>query len=104
MKALIIIAFGQKNHEVRHADVIEHNGRFWLVPEWLDDKAKGISKPVRMVQINPLRHSRCARTPEFVIEDPIPAEVLFEPRKPNSGYITLDDPPVNVPLGPKPVN
>ena len=64
-------------HDIRMCDVIEHAGQFWLVPEWLDSQDGKWTKPARIVSLATLPHQRSKSYPEFVVNDAIPASVLF---------------------------
>jgi hypothetical protein len=58
-------------------DVIEHDGGFWLVPEWLDMPAQGVTMPRRIIPLARVSHQRNdGIDPEFVVNDPIPKSVF----------------------------
>jgi len=38
-------------------DVIQHEGSFWLVPEWRDSHAERVSMPVRMILLDLIQHT-----------------------------------------------
>jgi hypothetical protein len=49
LKAVVIL--GGDTHEIHKADVIEHAGQFWIVPEWLDNIALGVTMPRRIISL-----------------------------------------------------
>jgi hypothetical protein len=60
-------------------DVIEHEGEFWLVPGWLDNKVEGWSKPVRIIRLNSVPHQKTlgGKYSDFLVaSNAIPKAVL----------------------------
>jgi hypothetical protein len=57
-------------------DTIEHEGMLWLVPEWIDTPRKGWSRPARIVRLSLLPHSRGPAPFDYVLQNPIPKDVL----------------------------
>jgi hypothetical protein len=56
-------------------DTIEHEGKLWLVPEWIDGHpSKGFSTPARAIRIDSLPRSGTLDRP--VLYDPIPQDVF----------------------------
>jgi hypothetical protein len=47
---------GCDNGTVYHVDTIEHQGKLWLVPEWLASPDAGWTKPARIVRLDTLHH------------------------------------------------
>jgi len=88
-------------HEIHVTDVVEYEGRFWLVPEWLDNHAEKISMPVRIVAFDRVPHLRTkGGTPEFVVEFPI-SKSVFEGRPSSEEakkYDIVERPPIVIPL------
>lgn len=58
-------------------DTIEYEGKFWLVPQWLDDKIQILSRPARLIRLDSLPHVKGGPPPhDFVLTDYIPKSVL----------------------------
>lgn len=59
------------------ADTIEHEGAFWLVPEWLEHLAEGTIQPARMIRVSPPDfHPADGTGFDFALGDSIPIDVL----------------------------
>ena len=60
--------------KILKCDTIEFEGKFWLVPEWLEKAAIGEMQPLRIICLDLLPHQKIQRgTPaDFVLNDPIP--------------------------------
>ena len=57
MTAMIILSDdARKGGAISSMDVIEHDGKHWLVPEWLDNKAAKVR--IRPVKVKPTRVRR----------------------------------------------
>ena len=86
--------------DIQSMDTIEHEGAFWLVPEWLDFPARGISMPRRIVSLATLRHERMSGKPDFLVSDPVP-RFVFDGEVPSQikhMYIVRDLPEIRVPM------
>jgi hypothetical protein len=83
---------------LRRVGVIEHQGQFWLVPEWAihNDHAA----PTRMIPLDKLRAKDqrhvARRQADFSIQWPIPASLLLGEPSPSeiAQYGVLINPPV----------
>jgi hypothetical protein len=59
-------------------DTIEHDGKMWLVPEWLDNPREGWRKPARIVCVDGMSHQRTMAGPtDFVLNTGI-AKAVFQ--------------------------
>lgn len=66
-------------------DVIQHAGKFWMVPYWLDRPNEGGTTPNRIIRLDSLPHERMASgspVGDFVVKHPIP-KALLEPETPS---------------------
>lgn len=85
------------NGAIHQMDVIEHNGSYWLVPEWLDNIDQGITMPVRIVLLDVIPHSKPDHPGNpFVVSGPVPKSV-FEGRCPpelNNQYLVHEKPKI----------
>jgi hypothetical protein len=104
-KALLIGAAGT----VAKMDGIEHEGKLWLVPHWLDTAAEGVTRPARLVRFDMLPHQHTpnsAYQADYVINYLIPKE-LFEiqtPRQAIPGFEFVEMPEIAFPLADKKMN
>lgn len=82
--------------EILRMDTIEHQGLFWLVPQWIDTPRKGWSKPVRLVCLSLLHHQALKDDPDnhFFVNYPVPRAVLIGPIPPelSTQYVVIDLP------------
>ena len=68
-------------------DTIEHEGSYWLVPEWFEDPSVGLKIPKRMICISNLEHQVLgpdSKYADFLVKYAIPTNVL-------SGELTEQD-------------
>jgi hypothetical protein len=95
-KATVVI-----DSSIYKADVIEFEGRYWLVPEWLDMPAQGVSMPRRIISLEAIPHQHTPGVdPEFVVNVPVPRAV-FEGRAQSQGerqFVVRELPEIRVPL------
>lgn len=86
---------------VHTMDVIEHEGQLWLVPEWFDYHAEGITMPVRIVSLSNIPHERTtARGMEVVVSFPLPAAVFAGKLKEDleRKYTIVEKPNIRLPI------
>lgn len=78
-------------------DVIQHNGKFWLVKDWLEYKQEGFSIPTRAICLETIQYSRVdADNFQFLVTGPLP-KYLFEdaPLPPEAAqFVVLEKPDV----------
>ena len=85
-------------------DVIEHDGKFWLVPDWLEDGTGRVMKPVRIVSFETMDYERMAGgNPDFFIADPVPRAVVdgCAPPEVAGKYVVIEDPDIFVLIPPE---
>jgi hypothetical protein len=82
-------------------DTIQHDGKLWLAPEWLEDPAKPYSKPVRLIGLSALKYRSIAMSSrvDFVLDQPVPVAVLQGqvPRAEAAPFVILEHPDIRVP-------
>ncbi len=81
-------------------DVIEFDGKRWLVPNWLDFPDQGFSIPERIVLLDLIQHQQGAGPNQLVVNGSIP-KAVFEgpvPSKEAGGYVVIQRPDIRVPL------
>lgn len=86
------------NDGLYRMDTIEHEGMFWLVPEWIDTPRKGWSRPARIVCLSLLPHQALPLGGDirFVLSNPIPKSVLtgqIQPRL-TIQYVVIERPAI----------
>ena|SRR5450759_1746819 len=100
-KAQLVIAASDGVHWIATMDVIEYDGKYWLVPDWLDNSDRTMSRPTRIVSMEKLRHSQTpGANPEFVVEDPIPKFVFDGQIPPEQAgtYVVVEYPGILNPI------
>ncbi len=86
-------------------DTVEHEGHFWLVPEWLEIPnlaalSEKLIMPARIIQIDPLAHQKTEiHGAQFVVTCPIPKSVLTGQTQTAEGvdYIVEERPHIHIP-------
>jgi|HubBroStandDraft_6_1064221.scaffolds.fasta_scaffold524342_2 hypothetical protein len=82
--ASIVVEGGETESSV---SVIEHDGKFWIVPQWLENKTKGWRKPERLICLSDLPHQVLrdgSPQGQFRVTAPIPMSVLSGPAQPEA--------------------
>jgi hypothetical protein len=60
-------------------DTIQHDGKLWLVPAWLEEEAtKPYNRPARLIGMSGLKYRSMPMRSEvdFVMEHPVPEAIL----------------------------
>jgi hypothetical protein len=99
LKCQIIVRGEDGIHRHQFMDVIEHAGKFWLVPEWLDNQSQKLTMPLRIISLETMVHHRMKGNPDFLVEDPVPIYV-FDGRIPpeEAGkYVVVEGPDIRIP-------
>jgi hypothetical protein len=76
-------------------DTIEHEGKLWLVPTWIE----GMTMPERIVCLSNLRHQKSGvKGRDFVLARSIPRAVLFGHVLPEhkAEYLIIERPPIRM--------
>lgn len=101
LKAMVILSDDDgKGGQIHSVDVIEFEGKAWLVPEWLDSPDAKVTMPARIVLLDSLKHSRGEASPQVVVDDPIPKSI-FDGRAPpaiKARYVVIERPDLRLPL------
>jgi hypothetical protein len=87
-------------------DTIEHEGKLWLVPKWLESPTEGVQRPERIVRIDTLQKDKIDRSrpnalpADHVLNAPMPRSVLQGPIQPgkDSAYEVIPQPDIEIPL------
>lgn len=85
---------------VYQVDTIEHAGKMWLVPHWIENPAEQWRAPVRIICLETLAHQKTPGSPygDFVLNAPI-SRAVFEGRAPppaGSFYTVIEAPPIRL--------
>jgi hypothetical protein len=95
-----IVSDGQS---ILPVDTIEHEGKLWLVPLWIEDQDTKEKWPARRIQMDILAHKKLGPPQpwDFHLLDPIPKGVLdgTVPSKEAHGFVVVDSPAIRRPKG-----
>ena len=86
---------------IHHMDAIEYEGQVWLVPEWLDFHADGVTMPTRIVSLANIPHDRTSVPGmEIVVSFPVPAGVFFGSLREDAerSYTVVERPDIRLPI------
>jgi hypothetical protein len=102
-KAHVVIAERDGAQLHTYMDVIEHAGKFWLVPEWIVDRERKSTTPRRMILLETLPHQQLlGYGPEFVVHNPVP-KYVFDGQVPSEDagtYVVVESPGIRFPIEP----
>ena len=93
------------SNEISLFDTIRHDGKWWLVPRWLEAPTEGWKIPTRIILLDVLRHQDAPPDypAKFLLNDPIPKSVLGGeiPKQPEGKYVVVERPDIrlDIPLG-----
>ena len=86
-------------------DVIKHEGKHWLVPNWFENKDEGWQTPERIVLLDVIPHRQMPDNQawQFLIEFPVPRELFFDPDPSKAGkqFVVQMMPGIRLPLARK---
>lgn len=88
------------NGGINTMDVIEYDGKTWLVPNWLDFHVEKVTRPERIVLLEVISHHRTPNSNIITVDGPVPRSV-FEGRIPTgqeSRYVVIEQPDIPMPL------
>jgi beta-xylosidase len=102
LKAMLALE-GDNSGRVFAADVIEHEGKNWIVPTWHESPAEGYKKPERIVCLDNLPHQKLTQDAtqcEFLLTAPVSKAALYGPAllKPAAGYTVIYGPDIRFPI------
>ena len=88
--------------KIYKVDTIEYQGKHWVVPEWIENKAEGWSSPVRIILLDVLPHQKSPGGPgDFVLTYGIPRCVFYEgliPIRSKYYWKVIERPDIKVPI------
>jgi hypothetical protein len=89
MKVLKILVMFEDGGALAMCDLIEHESELWLVPEWLDNPARRVTKPARIIRLATLAHQPMAPGnaygADYVLNYPLPRDVFLGRAQPQPG-------------------
>jgi hypothetical protein len=77
-------------------DVIEHQGKLWLVPEWLAGPTKGTARPARIICLDGLplsKRSQHQDHADWALSTPLSTEIL-EGREASQSPLVIERPDI----------
>jgi len=81
-------------------DAIRYRKKTWLVPFWLEDYARGVKRPARIIGVDQgiLEDAPPGYPFEFVLPEPLPRELLnhLAPIPPGTQYEVVEQPKIEV--------
>jgi len=71
------------NNNFYTCDTIFWQGKYWLVPEWLENIDTKKRQPKRIILVENLRHQKLSGSPHhFAVSEPIPKDI-FDGKSPS---------------------
>jgi hypothetical protein len=99
-KAILTV---EGSNETSSVSVIEYDGKFWLVPQWLENRTAGWRKPERLIFLSDLAHQilpESSSRGHFLVSAPVPTSVLYGPAQQavDTGYRVIHRPEIQFPI------
>jgi hypothetical protein len=103
MKILKVMVIGVEGGTISKCDGIEYEGKLWLVPNWLDIPAQGVTKPARLIRFDTLPHEALpagSAFGDYILNMPMPTELFGHqtPRQAIPGFEFQELPEITLPL------
>jgi len=74
-----IALVGSDDGVIYQIDAIEHKGKLWLVPHWIESPTEGLKRPTRIIRMDQLKYQKLpsgdARG-NYLLNEPVPKSVL----------------------------
>ena len=104
MKVFTTLVALEDSNQMLKAETIEHKGKLWLVPEWLEASNEGWRTPARIVLLDVLEYQRfeTGEPADFVLNHPIP-KTVFDGQVPEGSkdkYVVVELPGMRYPIPP----
>jgi hypothetical protein len=103
LKAMIFFSDGTRPPGL--CDAIEHAGRLWLVPGWIERRDRAARVPARIIPIDLFRYKKIppeeGKPMELVVDDGIPIQLFAReiPPELRSKFEVVDRPDIEIPIG-----
>jgi len=103
MATKILKTFVILGSEIHITDTIEHEGKLWLVPIWLDTPDGKWTMPARIIRLDTLAHQKMSGQADFVLSGPMPKELFADqtPKTPIPGFEYHELPAIRFPREPR---
>jgi hypothetical protein len=102
LRALVQIA---ETGTIGVCDVIEYEGRLWLVPHWLESPTRAETKPSRLIPLDILQHQAMppsnAYQADYVVNGPMTKQLFDEKIPPQLAKLfqIVEGPDIVIPAG-----
>jgi len=93
-----MVYFSDDTHgNIYKVDTIEYEGKYWLVPEWLESPQEGLTMPKRIILLETLQHQKNigGAISDFVLNDGIP-KAVFDGEQAGGIYIIIENPDIKI--------
>jgi hypothetical protein len=102
MKVFTVAFSIEGDQNIMKGDAIEHEGRLWLVVQWLEHRTEGFAKPRRLIALDAFGLERFPQPTHFgdaAASTPIPKGLLEFPIAPQLAgrFDVLEQPDVTLP-------
>lgn len=88
---------------IRKCDVVDFEGKLWLVPYWLESPSEGVRRPIRIIRIDSLPLQNTVDTAfgvDLLLKCKVPISLLglASPKEPVTEFEVRELPNLAVPL------
>jgi hypothetical protein len=89
-----------------YCPAIEHEGRVWLAPHWIDIPEQGVKMPKHIIPIDLFEYQRVASVPpggDYVVNTGLPRQLLDPeiPKELQNKFQVVDRPNIKIPVASK---
>ncbi len=105
MKTYKVIVQIAETGSLGECEAIEHGGRIWLVPHWLESSTLAATKPSRLIPLDILQHQSLppgnAYGADYILNDPMPKQLFDETVPPQLAKLfqVVEGPDIVIPAG-----
>jgi hypothetical protein len=105
MKTFKVIVQMEDDGSLGQCEAIEHDGRVWLVPYWLESPTRAETKPSRIIPLDILQHQKLSAgnpySADFILNDPMPRNLFDEKISPQLAKLfqVVEAPDIVIPAG-----
>src|SRR6266545_1129458 len=92
--------FSDVNAKIYRVDTIEHEGKLYIVPEWLDNPLAGWRTPARLICLDGLPYRATPGAPvDYLLNVGIPKSLFYgeSPPQPGELFVVIDAPDIKFP-------
>ena len=103
MKTLVTLIDLDAQGQMLDVDTIEHEGKLWLVPEWIDTLDGKWTKPTRIICLAglPVEKGTPQTGVDYVLQFPMTKAILNgqAPTESSHAFVFVEDPPIEIHRG-----